>query len=100
MRDSNIWRKQNGIPLVRIGGDSAGLGTRYFEDAVKDAEEESQDVVDAFFKSANEGFNDQKLLAKIYESRKKSTNVIEYDNDSNDEKVIASNTNLCEINNW
>eukprot|EP01084_Bolivina_argentea_P058476 106788_1 len=111
LRDSNIWRKQNGIALVRIGGDTAGLGTRYFEDPIKDSQEESQDVVDAFFKDANEGFYDEKLLKKIYESRKKSHNVIQYDDsqmkmsvkgmDKKDNVVLnGKEMNLCEINNW
>jgi hypothetical protein len=30
-RDSNLWRAQQGISPVRIGGEEAGLGTRYFE---------------------------------------------------------------------
>lgn len=54
LRDSNDWRKANGIPKIRIGGETAGLGERYFADPIKDAEEESQDVVDEFFKVANE----------------------------------------------
>jgi epoxyqueuosine reductase len=58
LRDSNTWRKQNGIPQVRIGGEIAGLGTRYFEDPEVDAEEESQEVVDAFFKAAEGNFKE------------------------------------------
>jgi len=54
LRDSNEWRKANGIPKIRIGGETAGLGERFFTDPIKDAEEESQDVVDEFFKVANE----------------------------------------------
>ena len=54
LRDSNEWRKANGIPKIRIGGDTAGLGERYFSDPITDAQEESQDVVDEFFKVANE----------------------------------------------
>jgi hypothetical protein len=30
----NLWRKQEGIPPVKIGGEEAGLGTRYFEDPI------------------------------------------------------------------
>ena len=41
LRDSNLWRKKEGIPLVKIGGETAGLGTRYFEDPATDAAEES-----------------------------------------------------------
>jgi len=29
LRDSNLYRKKHGIPLVKIGGETAGLGTRY-----------------------------------------------------------------------
>ena len=47
LRDSNTWRKSLGVPPVKIGGEVAGLGTRYFEDPVADAGEESQEVVDA-----------------------------------------------------
>ena len=54
LRDSNEWRKANAIPLIRIGGDTAGLGERYFTDPIKDAMEESQEVVDEFFAVANE----------------------------------------------
>lgn len=55
LRDSNAWRKKEGIPPVRIGGKEAGLGSRWFEDPIADAEEESQYVVDAFFKAADNG---------------------------------------------
>lgn len=54
LRDSNDWRKANGIPKIQIGGDAAGLGERYFSDPLVDAAEESQDVVDEFFAQANE----------------------------------------------
>lgn len=64
LRDSNVWRQQQGIPVVQIGGDTAGLGTRYFEDVDKDAEEESQDVVDQFFNDANAHFGNTDRIAK------------------------------------
>lgn len=44
LRDSNLWREKEGIPKVKIGGEEAGLGERYFTDAETDAEEESQEV--------------------------------------------------------
>eukprot|EP00520_Triparma_pacifica_P018724 CAMPEP_0118639876 /NCGR_PEP_ID=MMETSP0785-20121206/4457_1 /TAXON_ID=91992 /ORGANISM="Bolidomonas pacifica, Strain CCMP 1866" /LENGTH=322 /DNA_ID=CAMNT_0006531233 /DNA_START=104 /DNA_END=1069 /DNA_ORIENTATION=+ len=53
LRDSNLWRAANGIGKIRIGGDKAGLGERYFTDPEKDAEEESVEVVREFFESAN-----------------------------------------------
>ena len=34
----------NGIDPVRIGGDTAGLGTRYYEDPEADSLEESVEV--------------------------------------------------------
>lgn len=43
LRDSNDWRKANGIPKIEIGGEKAGLGDRYFSDPLVDAAEESQD---------------------------------------------------------
>ena len=54
LRDSNEWRRANGIPKVQIGGEEAGLGQRYFTDPLLDAAEESQDVVDEFFAQAEE----------------------------------------------
>jgi len=71
LRDSNIWRKTQGIPPVKIGGEEAGLGTRYFEDPVADAEEENQEVVDQFFKDASRQFDNERLK-KQFEHRKKS----------------------------
>mmetsp|Transcript_55835 Transcript_55835/g.153565 ORF Transcript_55835/g.153565 Transcript_55835/m.153565 type:complete len:167 (+) Transcript_55835:1-501(+) len=77
LRDSNIWRKQNGIPPVRIGGDTAGLGSRYFEDAEADAREESAEVVDAFFSSAERHFDS----AHVYKGRKRQADRAGKDDD-------------------
>jgi len=52
LRDNNLYRKQHGQPPVRIGGEEAGVGSRYYVDPEADAAEESQDEVDAFFASA------------------------------------------------
>jgi predicted adenine nucleotide alpha hydrolase (AANH) superfamily ATPase len=71
LRDSNLWRKKEGIPAVKIGGETAGLGTRYFEDPETDAAEESQDVVDSFFRDADRQFDDARLQ-KLYAGRKKT----------------------------
>eukprot|EP00501_MAST-03F_sp_TOSAG23-6_P001754 GSMAST32.ASY1.ANO1.1831.1 assembled CDS len=60
LRDSNLWRKSQGIPPVKIGGETAGLGTRYFEDPQKDAAEEN----------AKRQFDDDRLK-KLYSRRKK-----------------------------
>mmetsp|Transcript_14837 Transcript_14837/g.33933 ORF Transcript_14837/g.33933 Transcript_14837/m.33933 type:complete len:322 (-) Transcript_14837:137-1102(-) len=68
LRDSNLWRKQQGIAPVKIGGEEAGLGTRYYEDAEADAEEESQEVVDSFFASAEQHFDN----VKVYKGRKRA----------------------------
>jgi hypothetical protein len=55
LRDSNAWRQKEGLPPVRIGGEEAGIGSRWFQDAKTDAAEESQEVVDAFFTAARDG---------------------------------------------
>jgi len=71
LRDSNLWRKNQGIPPVKIGGEVAGLGTRYFEDPEADAAEESQEVVDAFFSDAAQQFGNERLR-KQFQGRHKS----------------------------
>jgi len=77
LRDSNEWRNANGIPKIKIGGEEAGLGDRYFSDPIVDAQEESQDVVDEFFAQANEiaeaGSNrkERKKRLEVYKSRRK-----------------------------
>mmetsp|Transcript_10031 Transcript_10031/g.13127 ORF Transcript_10031/g.13127 Transcript_10031/m.13127 type:complete len:338 (+) Transcript_10031:121-1134(+) len=90
LRDSNIWRQNNGIPPVKIGGDSAGLGTRYFENPEADAAEESQEVVDQFFKDALNHFDNDKIKnayqtrrekrAQVYGDRMKDTNLVSANN--------------------
>lgn len=72
LRDSNLWRKTQGIPPVKIGGEVAGLGTRYFEDPAADAAEESQEVVDQFFNDAQNHFGDV-VLKERYAGRKRDT---------------------------
>eukprot|EP00542_Grammatophora_oceanica_P013236 CAMPEP_0194038172 /NCGR_PEP_ID=MMETSP0009_2-20130614/10435_1 /TAXON_ID=210454 /ORGANISM="Grammatophora oceanica, Strain CCMP 410" /LENGTH=193 /DNA_ID=CAMNT_0038680589 /DNA_START=102 /DNA_END=683 /DNA_ORIENTATION=+ len=81
LRDSNDWRKANGIPPIRIGGETAGLGERTFTDPLVDAAEESQQVVDEFFAQAKEiaeaGRNRKerkKKLAMYKDRRKKDAN--------------------------
>jgi predicted adenine nucleotide alpha hydrolase (AANH) superfamily ATPase len=75
LRDSNIYRRENGIPPVKIGGEEAGHGPRYFSDPVVDAEEEKQEVVDAFFQSATApvAFGDERR--QMYAERKKCQSV-------------------------
>jgi epoxyqueuosine reductase len=84
LRDSNIWRKQQGIPPVKIGGEDAGLGTRYFEDVEADAQEESQEVVDQFFDDANSHFGDEnrieKVLQKAFTGRQRDSQVASLNN--------------------
>mmetsp|Transcript_3163 Transcript_3163/g.5884 ORF Transcript_3163/g.5884 Transcript_3163/m.5884 type:complete len:118 (+) Transcript_3163:769-1122(+) len=79
LRDSNEWRKANGIPKIQIGGDTAGLGERYFTDPLVDAAEESQEVVDEFFAQAQslaakagKDVTERKKMLKIYEYRRKN----------------------------
>ena len=78
MRDSNEWRPANGIPKIQIGGDTAGLGERYFTDPIVDAQEESQEVVDEFFAQANEiaeagkDLKERKKRLTVYEDRRKN----------------------------
>ena len=91
LRDSNEWRKANGIPLVQIGGETAGLGNRYFSDPFADAEEESQEVVDEFFAQAQEvaeagkDRTERKKRLEVYKNRRK--------NEANDGVING-------LNNW
>lgn len=78
LRDSNEWRRANGIPKIQIGGETAGLGNRYFSNAIEDAEEESQAVVDEFFAQANEiaeagkDRTERKKRLEVYKARRKN----------------------------
>jgi predicted adenine nucleotide alpha hydrolase (AANH) superfamily ATPase len=78
LRDSNEWRKANDIPKIQIGGDTAGLGERYFSDPLEDSKEESQEVVDEFFAQANEiaeagkDVNERKKRLEVYKNRRKN----------------------------
>jgi len=78
LRDSNEWRKANSIPKIQIGGETAGLGDRYFSNALIDSAEESQDVVDEFFAQANKlaeagkDVSQRKTMLKVYQNRRKS----------------------------
>lgn len=78
LRDSNDWRKANGIPKIQIGGNTAGIGDRYFSDALIDAQEESQQVVDEFFAQANEIAEagkdraERKKRLAVYKNRRKN----------------------------
>jgi len=91
LRDSNDWRRANGIGLIKIGGENAGLGDRYFSDPLIDAQEESQDVVDEFFAQAKEltkagnSVKERKRLLSVYKDRRK--------NEATDGSVIG-------LNNW
>jgi len=78
LRDSNEWRKANGIPKIQIGGEKAGIGERYFSDPMVDAQEESQEVVDEFFAQAEDlakagrDVTERKKMLKVYKDRRKS----------------------------
>ena len=91
LRDSNDWRRANGIPKIRIGGDEAGLGDRYFSDPLIDAAEESQEVVDEFFAQAE----DLAKVGKDVKERKKALKL--YENRRKNEAVDGSTTG---VNNW
>lgn len=91
LRDSNEWRRANGIPKIQIGGDTAGLGDRYFSNPLVDAAEESQDVVDEFFQQAE----DLAKAGKDVKERKKTLKV--YENRRKNEKTDGTITGL---NNW
>ncbi|ETV65076.1 hypothetical protein H257_18125 [Aphanomyces astaci] len=94
LRDSNIWRAQQGIPKVKIGGDVAGLGTRYFEDVEADEAEESQEVVDAFFTDASQHFGDSKRVAKYKVAfQSKPPNVVDF-------QGRLKSANDVTVNNW
>lgn len=73
-----IRRKANDIPKIEIGGDKAGLGERYFSNPIVDAAEESQAVVDEFFKQANEiaevgnDVSKRKEALAVYKNRRKN----------------------------
>jgi len=79
LRDSNLWRVANGIPKIRIGGETAGLGERWFTDPDVDAAEEAQEVVDDFFKGANvvaasaSSSDERRALWKDYTERRKTS---------------------------
>ena len=91
LRDSNEWRRANGIPKIQIGGEEAGLGDRYFSNAIVDAAEESQDVVDEFFQQADD-------LAKVGNDIKERKNILKmYETRRKDEAVDGSTSGL---NNW
>merc|ERR1712238_266337 len=78
LRDSNDWRKANGIPNIKIGGEQAGLGNRYFSNPIEDAQEESQDVVYEFFAQASDiaaagaDRTERKKALTIYKDRRKN----------------------------
>mmetsp|Transcript_54433 Transcript_54433/g.117817 ORF Transcript_54433/g.117817 Transcript_54433/m.117817 type:complete len:310 (+) Transcript_54433:96-1025(+) len=88
LRDSNEWRRANGIPKIRIGGETAGLGDRYFTDPETDAAEESQEVVDEFFRSANEA------VATTQEERREKWNLYA------ERKKTACAGEAGDLNNW
>lgn len=91
LRDSNDWRRANDIPKIQIGGDSAGLGERYFTDPLVDATEESQEVVDEFFAQANK-------LAKVGADKKQRKAALETYKERR--KNEAHDGSFNGLNNW
>jgi hypothetical protein len=94
LRDSNKWREANGIGKIKIGGEEAGMGDRYFTNPEVDAEEESQEVVDEFFSSANEvatadDKEEREKLWNLYKERKKQQ-----------QAAGAEDDGLAAVNNW
>ena len=69
LRDNNLYRQKQGQPPVRIGGEEAGVGSRYYVDPEADAAEESQEEVDAFFASAESGFDNN---TRVLQGRRRS----------------------------
>ena len=95
LRDSNLWRRQNGIPAVRVGGTTAGLGTRYFEDPEADAAEESQEVVDAFFAEAATQFNDDDHRDRVQAKEQDELHRLKTQFEGR-----QKNVDVAELNNW
>lgn len=101
LRDTNLWRKQNGQGPVQIGGGGV------FSDPDADAAEESQELVDEFFRSADQQFDDERR-ALLYEKRKKNVATISYElepTESTDDGAMVrpqqrSEPTLMELNNW
>jgi hypothetical protein len=91
LRDSNDWRRANDIPQIKIGGDIAGLGERYFTNPEIDAQEENQEVVDEFFAQAN-------LIAEAgRDVRERKQKLTAY---KDRRKTEASDGVVNGINNW
>eukprot|EP00931_Biecheleriopsis_adriatica_P055162 TRINITY_DN32550_c0_g1_i1.p1 TRINITY_DN32550_c0_g1~~TRINITY_DN32550_c0_g1_i1.p1 ORF type:complete len:1472 (+),score=241.00 TRINITY_DN32550_c0_g1_i1:120-4535(+) len=62
LRDSNAYRKSNGMPPVMIGGDTT------YSDPIADAAEESPEVVKAFFEEVAKDED----LSPVYSGRRKN----------------------------
>ena len=62
LRDSNHWRSQQGMPPVQVGGDTT------YSDPEADEQEESVEVVKAFFEDA-QGFEEE--IRRTYAGRRK-----------------------------
>lgn len=65
LRDSNSYRKSNGQPPIKIGG-----GGNY-SDPILDSLEESEEVVDSFFKDST-NTNEYSKMKRLYEKRRKN----------------------------
>ena len=89
LRDTNIYRRNQGLDEVAIG--KGGV----FSDPIADAQEESQEVVDGFFQSANNQFDNERLR-QLYSGRVKTTQ----GPGSAAAGGAASGMSVCALNNW
>ena len=101
LRDSNAYRKAQGIPPVAIGGEAAGSGSRYYDDPERDAAEESQEVVDSFFESDASCFGGNRLYhdrrrgpdaESVYSGRRRQG--------AEESAAAAGDDEIVERNNW
>merc|ERR1712054_384447 len=67
LRDSNYYRKKQGLAAVKIGNAS------YYADPIADALEESEEVVEEFFKDS---ISDDNAMRKLYKKRMKSVDTL------------------------
>lgn len=79
-----------------------------FSDPTADAAEESQELVDEFFRSADQQFDDDRR-ALLYEKRKKNVSDISYEVESTEVKITVTSSiesrqsdgpTLMDLNNW
>jgi predicted adenine nucleotide alpha hydrolase (AANH) superfamily ATPase len=75
LRDTNQYRKKEGLPPVSIGGDN------YYSDPEKDSEEESLEAVAQFFEDTNsEEQERRRQIREMYRQRRKDARRAEGNN--------------------